>query len=55
MTVLGEGAVSVLRVLCTYTVLLLLAEWLFWPPLESCKCDVNGTAEFLHFVLGKEV
>lgn len=29
----------------TYTVLFVLADWLFWPPMESCKVDVNGIAE----------
>jgi hypothetical protein len=24
---------------------MLLAEFLFWPPLESCAADVNGIAE----------
>lgn len=35
----------VLRSCCTLGVLLLLAEFLFWPPLESCAADVNGIAE----------
>lgn len=38
-----------LQLLCrsavTFTVLFVLAEWLFWPPLEACNADVNGIAE----------
>jgi hypothetical protein len=33
------------RSVMTYAVLFLLAELLFWPPLEACKSDVNGVAE----------
>lgn len=32
-------------IVMTFIVLLVLAEWLFWPPLEACKSDVNGVAE----------
>lgn len=40
-TLLGRA----LRSCCTFGVLMLLAEFLFWPPLESCAADVNGIAE----------
>lgn len=36
---------KVLRSFVTLAVLLLLAELLFWPPLEACAADVNGIAE----------
>jgi hypothetical protein len=36
---------GVQRSVVTFAVLLALAEWLFWPPLEACKSDVNGVAE----------
>jgi hypothetical protein len=36
---------QVQRSVMTYAVLFALAEWLFWPPLEACKSDVNGAAE----------